>query len=267
MSNQEPHRAARHPFREHDSTATAAAAEPACPNPRCRRELDAESLARFRCTRCGCVLAGNTHTVKHGRYSRTPPALPDADSASALGRDPELPGPSASNRLRAQLERDQGASANDDEEELEVSRRLLCRRAVELEALARTLLNYLIEKGVLTERGRPRSALTAYLNVIGSQDRVLQRLGLDRRKRPVNVLDLPLADYVAQHPDQGGHTDGPSPDRLDATGRPGQTDTDSETGRSSRAHPAIPSARTATAGGPTPGTPVIDQPPLKGEVR
>lgn len=136
----------------------------------------------------GTMRAGSTGSAspsfKTGRYVKQPPALPPVQG------DPADP-PAATARLRRDLEADPIDSAI----------RITVQRGVELEAIGRVMVQELVGGGCLTSRGRPRSLVGAYLNVIAAQDRVLQRLlGLQQQRvdRKTNVLDLPFSEYLEQ---------------------------------------------------------------------
>jgi hypothetical protein len=161
----------------------------------------------------GTLRVGNERAKTHGRYSTRAPELTTDDASEAA--------PTATSLYRDQLERDQGG------DDLPAVTRAYCQRLTELEALLRSIAANLVEQGIFTARGRPRSALSAYLSTVGTWDRVAMRLGLERKLK--DVRDLSLNDYLAVDSqttpnNQGGHSDAPSPDRPDATGRPTQTD-------------------------------------------
>jgi hypothetical protein len=140
----------------------------------------------------GTVRAGNRAALKHGKYAATAPEL--------LAAEPKT---SASSSYRTQLETDQGGP-----DDLPAVTRAYCHRLTELEAVLRSIAANLVEHGIFTPRGRPRSALDAYLATVGTWDRVAMRLGLERKKK--DVLDLSLADYLAatQHT-EGEHDAAP----------------------------------------------------------
>lgn len=63
-------------------------------------------------------------------------------------------------------------------------------RYAETSILADSYFEHLEQQGgPLTSRGRQRSAMSGYLQVLDRQVRLAQLIGLERRQRPVNPLD------------------------------------------------------------------------------
>lgn len=133
----------------------------------------------------GTLRTGNPLALKHGRFAKSLPELPAEPAAEAA--------PTASSIYRQQLEVDQGGP-----DDLPAVARAYCQRLTELEALLRAIAGNLVEHGIFTARGRPRSALNAYLSTVGTWDRVAMRLGLERKKK--DVLELDLRSYLAAQP-------------------------------------------------------------------
>jgi hypothetical protein len=67
------------------------------------------------------------------------------------------------------------------------------RRLSEVETVARLLAADLASRGLTTPRGRVRGTFSRWLECLDRWDRLAQRIGTDRRSRPVT-----LRDYLAQ---------------------------------------------------------------------
>jgi hypothetical protein len=59
------------------------------------------------------------------------------------------------------------------------------RRLTEIEVLVRLLQNDLVARGAFTQRGRVRNTFTKFLETVDRWDRLAQRVGVDRKARPV----------------------------------------------------------------------------------
>ena len=125
---------------------------------------DRDALGRF--------LKGNVAAFQHGGFSRQVlDGLTQGDEASeALAQH------------RQEIEADAGANASRIKHDL-------IARYVEIVALGNFLAHDLVARGALTARGRSRAALSAYLTVLDRQHRLAVSIGLERRERPVSLLD------------------------------------------------------------------------------
>ena len=72
------------------------------------------------------------------------------------------------------------------------------RRLSEAETVARLLAADLAARGLFTPKGRVRNTFQRWTEAINLWDRLAQRVGVDRRSRPV----LSLQDYMAQAQEQ-----------------------------------------------------------------
>jgi hypothetical protein len=86
--------------------------------------------------------------------------------------------------FRAGVEADQGGAS-----ELTTIGAGYVRRLVEVEGVLRLLMADFQQRGFLTHRGNVRSTYNAFMLAIDRWDRLAQRLGIDRRARPVPSLD------------------------------------------------------------------------------
>jgi hypothetical protein len=68
------------------------------------------------------------------------------------------------------------------------------RRLGELETVARLLASDLAQRGLFTPKGRVRGTFTRWLETLDRWDRYAQRVGADRRAKPVRSLREYLAD-------------------------------------------------------------------------
>lgn len=128
------------------------------------------------CPSCGRLLPGHTLTLKHGvRRFETRGVLP-AD----LRIDHET--------LLHQVIADQGGLT-----ELTALRANTIRRLVDLDIISRLLTRDIFEHGAITKTGRTRGAVLTLMAVIDRLDRLTGRLGLERRTRAVNDIDVWLA--------------------------------------------------------------------------
>ena len=125
---------------------------------------DRDALGRFQ--------RGNVAAFQHGGFSRQVlDGLTQGDEASeALAQH------------RQEIEADAGANASRIKHDL-------IARYVEIVALGNFLAHDLVARGALTARGRSRAALSAYLTVLDRQHRLAVSIGLERRERPVSLLD------------------------------------------------------------------------------
>lgn len=86
--------------------------------------------------------------------------------------------------FRSGVETDQGG-----ESELTTIGAGYVRRLSEVEAIVRLLGADLQQRGLFTKRGRVRSTYNAFLLAVDRWDRLAQRLGLERKQRPIDPLD------------------------------------------------------------------------------
>jgi hypothetical protein len=139
------------------------------PNP-CRCGAPPHPTDAERCER-GHVLAANNAARTHGVWSlergRGREALPPTMQASV-------------DDFREGLARDKGGI--DNMTTLEVA---YIRRIAELEAVVRLLAADLASKGLSTPKGRIRSTYSRWLEGLDRWDRYAQRLGVERKARPV----------------------------------------------------------------------------------
>jgi hypothetical protein len=67
------------------------------------------------------------------------------------------------------------------------------RRLGELETVARLLASDLAQRGLFTAKGRVRGTFSRWLETLDRWDRYAQRVGAERRAKPVR-----LVDYLAE---------------------------------------------------------------------
>ena len=139
-----------------------------------------------RCPRCGVWQPANFGALKTGLHTRR--TIETADALAALAEQ------------RQEIERDRGGS-----DALARVYRDLVGRYVETSALADTLGQQLVSMGIVTSKGRPRSILNAYLQVLDRQHRLALTLGLQRVARPVPTLAEYLAARAESDPADEGH--------------------------------------------------------------
>jgi hypothetical protein len=128
-------------------------------------------------SRCenGHVLPGNENARKHGAWSyqrgRGDDALPPAvrDTVEVF---------------RQQVIADRGGEDN-----LTAIESGYIRRLGELEAVARLLAADLATKGLTTARGRVRGLYSRWLETLDRWDRFAQRVGAERKARPVSPFE------------------------------------------------------------------------------
>ena len=125
---------------------------------------------------------GNRASLKHGAYvaGQRPPEL------AALVGDLDT--------FRQQLVTDQGG-----DDELTAVRSGYIRRLCEVEALCRLLGADLMARGIFTRKGRTRSTFGAFVQAVGTWDRLATRLGLERKQRA--VIESP-AEWLARISEQ-----------------------------------------------------------------
>lgn len=134
-----------------------------------------------RCLECGCVQPGNRlarGAGVHAYKDRGEVSLP-VDLRDDLAV------------FRSGVETDQGGVS-----ELTTIGAGYVRRLVEVEAVVRLLGADLQARGLFTKRGRVRSTYNAFLLAVDRWDRLAQRLGLERRQKPVDPLDAVRAAVV-----------------------------------------------------------------------
>jgi hypothetical protein len=139
---------------------------------KCKGELPADA---HRCPACGVWAPANGAALRHGgRSTRVRQALLP-EQAETLARLAER---------RTAIEADLGGA----EALSEISRDLVARY-LETSTIAEYLAGVLVANGPLTARGRARSALSAYLQVLDRQHRLALALGVERKARHLNVAE------------------------------------------------------------------------------
>jgi hypothetical protein len=139
----------------------------------CRCGASARADNAHRCER-GHVLPGNTNALRHGVRAfeaRGEEALPPVvrDTVDAF---------------REQVIADRGGVAH-----LTAVEGAYVRRLGELEAVVRLLAADLAQRGLTTPKGRVRGTLGRWLEALDRWDRYAQRIGADRRARPVDPFE------------------------------------------------------------------------------
>jgi hypothetical protein len=135
-----------------------------------------------KCPGCGVFLPQNSEAQTHGLRAfeqRGESALP-AELRDELAA------------FQDGVEADQGGAS-----ELSTIGAGYTRRLTEVEAIVRLLGADLQARGIFTAKGRVRSSYNAFLLALDRWDRIAQRLGLERKSRPVNPLDA-VASAVAK---------------------------------------------------------------------
>jgi hypothetical protein len=120
----------------------------------------------------GHVIAGNTAALKHGVRAfeaRGEAALPSTVRESV-------------DDFRSQVVADRGG-------ELTAIEAGYVRRLGELEAVVRLLASDLATRGLFTARGRTRNTLGRWFEALDRWDRYAQRVGAERKARPVDPLE------------------------------------------------------------------------------
>jgi hypothetical protein len=122
----------------------------------------------------GKFLLGNRGAYRHGaRLFQETAELPEA--------------------LRPEIEHF-NRSLRSDQGELTTLRSGYVDRITELEAIIRLLGAEIAKNGILTKRGRVRTTYNALMSAIDRWDRLAQRLGMDRRLKPIADLAAYLAN-------------------------------------------------------------------------
>jgi hypothetical protein len=139
----------------------------------CRCGAPARADDAHRCGR-GHVLPGNTNALKHGvraYESRGDAALQPALRATV-------------DEFREQVIADRGGAGH-----LTAVEAGYVRRLGELEAVVRLLAADLAQRGLTTPKGRVRGTFSRWLEALDRWDRYAQRVGADRRARPVDPFE------------------------------------------------------------------------------
>jgi hypothetical protein len=145
------------------------------PTPICACGATEHNESGTRCAR-GHVLLGNTDSRKHGvRAFETTGRLPDV-----LRQTVE--------EFREAVITDRGGSS-----ELSILEQAYCRRLGETEAVVRLLASDLASRGLFTPRGRVRNTFQRWTEAVSQWDRLAQRIGTERRARPLSLRDYLLA--------------------------------------------------------------------------
>ena len=142
------------------------------------------SVHSTKADRCanGHVLQGNQAALKHGVRAfetRGAGALP-ADLRQSV------------DEFRAQIIVDRGGT------DLSAIERGYIRRLGELETVARLLASDLAQRGLFTPRGSVRGTFTRWLETLDRWDRYAQRVGAERRAKPVSIVDYLAETETAQ---------------------------------------------------------------------
>jgi hypothetical protein len=74
------------------------------------------------------------------------------------------------------------------------------RRLCDVEVALRLLQNDLVTRGLFTPKGRVRSTYQRLLETIGTWDRLAQRLGTERKARPLTFADAVRAATPDREP-------------------------------------------------------------------
>ena len=78
------------------------------------------------------------------------------------------------------------------------------RRLSEVETVTRLLASDLVQRGLMTAKGRVRGTFTRWLEALDRWDRLAQRIGVQRMAKPALTLDAYLRDReAAQHDGHG----------------------------------------------------------------
>jgi hypothetical protein len=152
----------------------------------CRCGAPAHASDPERCA-VGHVLAGNTAAQTHGAWSfergRGRESLP------ALMRD-------SVDGFRESIISDLGGEAN-----LTTLQAAYVRRLSELEAVTRLVAADLAKRGLLTPKGRVRPTVAKWLEVLATWDKYAQRVGIERRARPVTLTEAIMAAPIVARTD------------------------------------------------------------------
>ena len=152
---------------------------------RCGQNLD-ESAER--CPSCGCWTSGNRASFKHGGRSAQVRGALLPEQAERFARLAER---------RQAIEQDLGGA-----DALSQIGRDLVTRYLETSTIAEFLAGVLVANGPLTPRGRARSALNAFLQVLDRQHRLALALGLERRSKRLPSLHDYLDERAAAQESQ-----------------------------------------------------------------
>jgi hypothetical protein len=138
--------------------------------PTCSRPMVPEGAQT--CPECHSFQPGNTAALKGGLHS------PRAVAALLPGQE----------EIRAALADKRAAVVADlgGEQQLSSIARAEVERYLQLMVLLETLWADLTARGILTTKGKRRAALTAFLQVNDRVDRVVSRLGLERKQKVVS---------------------------------------------------------------------------------
>jgi hypothetical protein len=129
-------------------------------------------LGTKHCPKCGVWLTANTGPLKDGRYS------PRAQQGLLPGQE-EIR--AVIDEKREAIQRDLGGEAA-----LSAIGADEVSRYLKLWTLAETLWINIEQQGALTSKGRSRAAVTLYLQVSDRLDKLVSRLGLERKARALS---------------------------------------------------------------------------------
>ena len=142
--------------------------------------------------RCGAteLHASNTHMCANGHFiaGNTARRLHGVRAFETTGRLPDVLRQTVE-EFRESVIADRGGSS-----ELSTLEAAYVRRLSEAETVARLLAADLAARGLFTPKGRVRNTFQRWSEAVGLWDRLAQRVGVDRRSRPVPSL----RDYLAQ---------------------------------------------------------------------
>jgi hypothetical protein len=139
---------------------------------RCSR-CNADVPPGNQCAACGAFISGNAANLRSGvrRFEKHGTVAPEVGLSVQ--------------EFSAQVVVDRG-------EELTAVQSAYVRRLGELETVARLLATDLAQRGLFTPRGRVRSTFSRWLETLDRWDRFAQRVGVERKARPVPTL----AEYI-----------------------------------------------------------------------
>lgn len=136
---------------------------------RCARCSTENPLGAAHCACCGSFLPANQDARKSGIYSRQPPP---ADLRQKV------------EGLRAGVIADRGG-----ESELSTLEHAYIEKLGDIDVTIRLLTSDIAANGLLTPGGKVRHVYDRLLAGLAVFDRYAQRIGLERRSKPVNPLD------------------------------------------------------------------------------
>lgn len=159
-----------------DTTTGAEAATAETPTPICRCGATERHASNPDMCAGGHFISGNTARRIHGvRAFETTGRIPDVVRQTV-------------EEFREAVLADRGGAV-----ELSTLEAAYVRRLAEAETVARLLAHDLAQRGLFTPKGRVRNTFQRWTEAVSLWDRLAQRVGVDRRARPVPTLQ----DYIA----------------------------------------------------------------------